>query len=144
MVYEHELLLLTGTSVFRHFLHVGRVFAGEPEPQHAAPVVGYLEELDEHLFVDGHRATAERHAFAETVHPSGDEPVLVQPHVFAVHAVEPQGRQIKVDCAGARFRCCKRAMEKQPLKKKNQTVPMLYYEIWKLLLLLCVCAAAGV
>lgn len=80
---------LTGTSVFRHFLDVRRVFAGEPEPEYAAPVVGYLQELDVHLFVDGNRPTAERHSFAKAVHPSGDESVLVQPDIFAMHIMKP-------------------------------------------------------
>lgn len=97
---------LTGACVFRHFLHVQRVFAGEPEPEHTAPIVGNLEKLDVHLLVDRHWPTAERHSFAKAVDPFGDEPVLVQSDVLAVHVVEPQGRQVRIDRAGARFRCC--------------------------------------
>lgn len=80
--------MLTRTGVFWHFFYVRRVFARKPEPDHAAPVVGYLQELDVHLFVDGHRPTAERYALAKAVHAPGHEPVLVQSNVLAVHVVE--------------------------------------------------------
>lgn len=105
---KYILRVLTGTSVFRHFFHVRRIFAGEPEPDYAAPVVRYLQELQVDLFVDGHGPAAERHAFAEAVHTPGDEAVLVQPHVIAVNVVESQWRQVRVDGAGSRFRRCKR------------------------------------
>lgn len=103
-----RLSALTGTSVFRHFLDIQRVFGGEPEPDNAAPVVRDLQELQVHPLVDGHRPTAERHAFAKAVHAPCHKPVFVQPYILAVHVVESDGRQVRIDRTGTdRLGCCK-------------------------------------
>lgn len=100
-------VLLTGASVFRHFLDVQRVFVSEPESENATPVVGYLQKLDVHFLVDGYRSTAERYTFAKTVHSPGDKAIFVQSNVLTVYVVESQRRQIWIYRAGARFWCCK-------------------------------------
>lgn len=100
--------MLTGTCVFRHFINVQRIHTGKSETENSAPVIWYLQELDVHFFVDGHWTIAERHSLAKAVHPTGDEPVLVQSDILAVNGVESQWRQIRINYASAGFRCCKK------------------------------------
>lgn len=73
---------------------IDRVVAGKAETNHAAPIVGNLQELHADLLAYSHGSGAKSNTLAKALMPSSDRTAIAQPDVVTVHVMKRQRWQI--------------------------------------------------